>query len=69
MMILPVLILGMKDLLPLIFFAKDKGISIDNLAFIKYTLWWILPTLMIVTAGGMSITILTDTPVAIKHFN
>lgn len=65
MMILPVLILGMKDLLPLIFFAKDKGISIDNLAFIKYTLWWILPTLMIVTAVGMSITILTDTPVAI----
>ncbi|HDZ5392659.1 TPA: ABC transporter permease [Clostridioides difficile] len=65
MMILPVLILGMKDLLPLIFFAKDKGISIDNLAFIKYTLWWILPTLMIVTAVGMSITTLTDTPVAI----
>lgn len=35
MMILPVLILGMKDLLPLIFFAKDKGISIDNLVLIN----------------------------------
>lgn len=65
MMILPVLILGMKDLFPLIFFAKDKGMSVDNLAFIKYTLWWILPTLMIVTAIGMSLTILTDTPLAI----
>ncbi|MGX9755287.1 ABC transporter permease [Clostridioides difficile] len=65
MMMLPVLILGIKELLPLISFAGDEGISIDNLAFIKYTLWWLLPTLMIVTAIGMSLTVLTDTPVAI----
>ncbi|MCC0663866.1 ABC transporter permease [Clostridioides sp. ZZV15-6597] len=65
MMMLPVLILGIKELLPLISFAKDEGISIDNLAFVKYTLWWLLPTLMIVTAVGVSLTVLTDTPVAI----
>lgn len=65
MMMLPVLILSIKELLPLISFAKDEGISVDNLAFVKYTLWWLLPTLMIVTAVGVSLTVLTDTPVAI----
>lgn len=65
MMLLPVLILGIKDLLPLIEFGKNEGISVDNLAFIKYTIWWLLPTLMIATAIGMSLTILTDTPIAI----
>lgn len=39
MMILPVLILGMKRFTSFDFLYKDKGISIDNLAFIKYTLW------------------------------
>ncbi|WP_461612528.1 hypothetical protein [Clostridium sp. Marseille-QA1073] len=65
MMILPIIILGIKETITFISFANSENLSIDLFAFIKYILWWILPTLMIVTAIGMFLTTLTDTPVAI----
>jgi hypothetical protein len=64
-MILPIIILGIKETITFISFANSENLSIDLFAYVKYIVWWILPTLMIVTAIGMFLTILTDTPVAI----
>lgn len=41
------------------------GYAIDRLAFIKYSLGWLLPTLMAAAAVGVLLTELTDSPVAI----
>ncbi|GJM71845.1 hypothetical protein HMSSN036_40610 [Paenibacillus macerans] len=41
------------------------GYAIDRLAFIKYSLGWLLPTLMVAAAVGVLLTELTDSPVAI----
>lgn len=65
MMILPIIILGIKETITFISFANTENLSVDLFAFVKYIVWWILPTLMIVTAIGMFLTTLTDTPVAI----
>lgn len=62
---LPVILLSFESLVPLIQFSLETGISIDIFAFLKYILWWLLPTGMIVTALGMSLTVYTSTPVAI----
>ena len=65
MMMLPIIILGIKETITFTSFANSENLSIDLFAFVKYIVWWILPTLMIVTAIGMFLTTLTDTPVAI----
>lgn len=62
---LPVILLSFESLIPLIEYSGDTGIAIDIFAFIKYIVWWLLPTAMIVTALGMFLTILTSTPLAI----
>ncbi|MCI9125123.1 MAG: hypothetical protein HFH35_13850 [Eubacterium sp.] len=41
-----------------------QGMKLDYLAPLKYDVGWILPSVMIVTAIGMFLTELTDTPVA-----
>lgn len=65
MMLIPIIALGIKETIIFIIFANSQNLSIDLLAFIKYIIWWILPTLMVVTAIGMFLTILTDKPIAI----
>ena len=65
MLLLPVILLSFESLIPLIGFTVDKGLSVDCFAFIKYILWWILPTVMIVTVIGTLLTLLTDAPIAI----
>lgn len=62
---LPVILLSFESLVPLIQFSMETGISIDVFAFLKYILWWLLPTGMIVTALGMFLTVFTSTLVAI----
>lgn len=64
MMILPVVIMSF---VPLIAFMRysSQNIVIDNLAFVKYILWWLLPTLMFVTALGVAVTTITNNPIAI----
>lgn len=62
---LPVVLLSFESLIPLMRFSTNTGIAIDMFAFIKYIMWWLLPTAMVVTSLGMFITILTSTPVAI----
>lgn len=63
--ILPVLLLSFESLIPLIKFAYQNNYNIDCFAYIKYIIWWILPTVMIVMASGTFFTILTDSPIAI----
>ena len=62
---IPICILSLESLIPLMEFSADTGIAIDRFAFLKYIVWWLLPTAMIVTSLGMFLTILTSTPIAI----
>ena len=62
---LPICILSFESLIPLMRFSSDTGIAIDVFAFLKYIVWWLLPTAMGVTSLGMFLTILTSTPIAI----
>lgn len=61
----PVVLLSLESLIPLLLYSADTKIAIDAFAFIKYILWWLLPTAMTVAALGMFLTILTSTPAAI----
>lgn len=44
---------------------RYPGMALDRLAPLKYDCGWLLPTAMIVTAVGMFLTELTDTPIAV----
>lgn len=65
MVLLPVLLLSFESLIPLLSFGAKHRISVDCFAYVKYILWWLLPTVMIVSAAGMLFTLLTDSPFAI----
>ncbi len=65
MVFLPVILLSFESLIPLISFGSEHGISIDYFAYIKYILWWLLPTIMIVSAIGVFFTLLMDSPIAV----
>lgn len=65
MVLIPVLLLSLESLVPLISFGAKNGIQIDCFAYIKYTVWWLLPEVMVVCAIGMFFTLLTDSPIAI----
>lgn len=45
--------------------VKHPGYALDPFAFMKYTVGWLLPTLMTSTAVGVFVTELTETPLAI----
>lgn len=61
----PVILLSFESLIPLLKYSADTGISVDPSAFIKYILWWLLPTAMIVISLGTLLTVLTSSPAAI----
>lgn len=65
MILIPILFLSFESLLPLISFGLEHRIAIDCFGYIKYILWWLLPTTMIVCAFGTFFTLLTDSPIAI----
>lgn len=65
MVLIPVFLLSLESLIPLMSFGAESGISVDCFAYIKYILWWLLPTVMVVSAIGMFFTLLTDSPIAI----
>lgn len=65
MVLIPVILLSFESLIPLVLFGSEHGISIDIFAYVKYILWWLLPTIMIVSAIGTFFTLLTDSPIAI----
>ena len=65
MILFPVILLSFESLIPLIRFGAEQNLTVDYFAFLKYILWWLLPTIMVVSAAGTFLTLLTDTPVAI----
>lgn len=65
MVFVPVILLSFESLIPLISFGSEHGISIDYFNYIKYIFWWLLPTIMIVSAIGLFFTLFTDSPIAI----
>ena len=65
MVLIPVIPLSFESLIPLISFGSENGISIDYFAYIRYILWWLVPTIMTVCALGVFFTLLTDSPIAV----
>lgn len=60
MVMLPVLIFPIKSLVTLVRFCIEAGVQPDVLAFTKYALLWILPTVLLVMAIELFLTILTE---------
>lgn len=60
---LPVLILSYISNMSV--WGMYPGMKLDYLAPLKYDFGWLMPTAMIVTAAGMFLTELTDTPIAV----
>lgn len=60
MVMLPVLIFPIKSLVTLVRFCMEAGVQPDVFAFAKYSLLWTLPTVLLVMAIGLFITILTE---------
>lgn len=60
MTMLPILILPVKSLVVLMRYCGSIGVQGDVLAFVKYTLAWILPTVMLVMAISLLVTALLE---------
>lgn len=65
MLLLPVILISIFPTVESLYFGAKEGITIDPLAFLKYILGWLLPTMMAATAVGVFFTQLTDTAIAI----
>lgn len=61
MMMIPVLLLSIFPLAECMKYAASAGISVDYFAFVKYSLGWLMPSVMTAAAVGLVITVLTDT--------
>lgn len=61
MMMIPVLVLSCFPLAECMKYAATAGISVDYFAFVKYSLGWLMPSVMTAAAVGLVITVLTDT--------
>lgn len=65
MTMLPILILPVKSLVVLMRYCGSIGVQADVLAFIKYTLAWILPTVLLIIAISLTVTALLENYTAI----
>lgn len=65
MTMLPILILPVRSLVMLMRYCGSIGVQADALAFIKYTLAWILPTVLLITAISLVVTVLLENYTAI----
>ena len=65
MTMLPILILPVKSLIVLMRYCGSIGVQADALAFIKYTLAWILPTVLLIMAISLVVTALLENYTAI----
>lgn len=65
MTMLPILILPVRSLVVLMRYCGSIGVQADALAFIKYTLAWILPTVLLVVAISLVVTALLENDTAI----
>lgn len=58
MIMLPILILPIKSLFLLMRYCSSIGVWADVLAFVKYILAWILPTVLLIMAISLLVTVL-----------
>lgn len=65
MTMLPILILPVKSLVVLMRYCGSIGVQADALAFVKYTLVWILPTVLLIMAISLVVTALLENYTAI----
>lgn len=65
MLLIPILLLGIMPAMQSVYYGNLLGASPDPLAFVKYTLGWLLPEILVVTALGFFVTELTGGPLAI----
>ncbi|MBX4266929.1 ABC transporter permease [Clostridium estertheticum] len=65
MMMIPILLLACVSTLQIVSFSEKLNLTVDYFAFFKYSIGWLMPTLMAVTAVGMFLTLLTETAIAI----
>lgn len=65
MIMLPILILPAKSLFVLMGYCNGIGIQADMLAFVKYIFAWILPTVLLVMAISLLVTVLLENYTAI----
>ena len=65
MTMLPILILPVKSLVVLMRYCGSIGVQADMFAFVKYTLAWILPTVLLIVAVGLAVTALLENYTAI----
>ena len=65
MMFLPILILAVISTITLYTGVKPMGLSIDSVAFVRYSMIWLLPTLLMTTAIGYFLTELTQSAIGI----
>uniref|UniRef100_UPI004057B2AF ABC transporter permease n=1 Tax=Agathobacter sp. TaxID=2021311 RepID=UPI004057B2AF len=65
MILLPVILLSFESLIPLMSFGEKYEVTVDVFAYIRYIFWWLLPTVMMVSAIGTIFTLLTDSPIAV----
>ncbi len=65
MTMLPILILPVRSLFVLMQYCGSAGVQADALAFVKYTLAWILPTVLLVMAISLLVTVLFQNYTAI----
>lgn len=60
MMMLPILLLPIKSQISLVMYAKANGYAIDLLAFPKYIVGWILPTVLFIAAVTLLLTMISE---------
>ena len=65
MTMLPILVLPLKSLFVLMRYCGSIGVQADALAFVKYTLAWISPTVLLIMAISLLVTVLLENYTAI----
>lgn len=65
MLLIPVFLLSLIPFTECVKYAQAAGIQTDILAFAKYIVGWLLPTIMTAAAVGMLFTELTETALAV----
>ncbi|NLY45071.1 MAG: ABC transporter permease [Tissierella sp.] len=65
MILVPLLILSISPSLQSLYFADSIGVKGDALAFVKYIMGWLLPTILFATSIGFFFTELTGGPLGI----
>lgn len=65
MILIPTILLTLFPTIECIYYGTQLGTKVDYLAFLKYSMGWLLPTIMVTSSLGFLLTELTETAIAI----